>query len=214
MTIQGIPYYTIGASVPWDAWQIVRYRIASSVSYSTIWAQTPDSIVDQSAEIPTPYYGLSAFDMSYFSDLDAGYRGDFHLAELLVYSGALFGLDLQKVHSYLAIKYAYTLDPNIGNQSYLFNDGSVAWLAQTGYTTDITGIMRDSEYPLYQRKSQSITNTGDLLVETIGGMPDKSSLIRAHTLADMTSWSSADRDPAQVEGRINRVWYFQKRGEL
>lgn len=88
----------------------------------------------------------------------------------------------------------------------------MAWSAHTGYTTDIAGIIRDNSYPLYQRKSQSTANTGDILVEAIGEISNKSSLIWANNAGNNTTWSTANINTTQVDGRLARVWYFQKRG--
>ena len=66
------------------------------------------------------------------------------LAEVVVYQSKLSNADVQKVSSYLALKYGITLDQT-SPLDYLASDGSTIWRASdnTGYTTDIFGIGRD-----------------------------------------------------------------------
>lgn len=90
----------------------------------------------------------------------------------------------------------------------------MAWSANARYATDIAGIMRDNDYPLYQRISQSTATTGDIIVEAIGEMNNKSSLIWANNAESITGWSTTTIDVTQVDGRVDRVWHFQERGQL
>jgi hypothetical protein len=67
----------------------------------------------------------------------------------------LLNTDLNKIHSYLAVKYGITLSSN-----YVASNGTtVVWnrTANSGYNNDIFGIARDDNYNLYQKQSQSVS---------------------------------------------------------
>lgn len=94
----------------WDTRKILRYTVNSTPS-ANFWIQTPQHIVHQGVNLASNH--VSNFSMNVFSSLDAGLLGDFNIAEIMIYSGSLSAPDLQKVHSYLALKYGYTLDLNV-----------------------------------------------------------------------------------------------------
>ncbi|MDR2470156.1 MAG: hypothetical protein LBD27_06730, partial [Tannerella sp.] len=88
-----------------------------------------------------------------------GYQGTIQEVILLKKSGNghLDPLDVQKIHSYLAVKYGITL-PSTTN--YLASNGTTpVWNMTTnsGYNNHIFGIARDDAYRLYQKQSQSVT---------------------------------------------------------
>ncbi|MDR2472284.1 MAG: hypothetical protein LBD53_01805, partial [Tannerella sp.] len=69
------------------------------------------------------------------------------------------GGDLQKIHSYLAIKYGFTLHDNAGD--YVNSSGVPVWnrTANNGYNNIIFGIARDNAMGLYQKQSTSMTGS-------------------------------------------------------
>jgi uncharacterized repeat protein (TIGR02543 family) len=62
--------------------------------------------------------------------------------------------DLNKIHSYLAVKYGISLN---GSDNYVNSDGTAVWnkTANNGYNNHIFGIARDDAYGLYQKQSRS-----------------------------------------------------------
>lgn len=82
------------------------------------------------------------------------------IQEIIVLSGPkntyLSDHDLQKIHSYLSIKYGISLDKN-SQPDYLNYDGNVVWKGSNnqGYQNDIFGIARDDNSGLYQKQSVS-----------------------------------------------------------
>ena len=60
--------------------------------------------------------------------------------------------DMQKIHSYLAIKYGITL----GAGDYVNSDGTPVWTRNTSYNSNIFGIGRDKASGLNQVQSQSV----------------------------------------------------------
>jgi hypothetical protein len=98
-----------------------------------------------------------------------------NINEVIAYNAELSANDLQKVNSYLAIKYGITIGQgnnsgnatsgvwNVGNNAanvnYLYANGSIMWNASAGfagYTYDIAGIVRDDASALYQKQSESV----------------------------------------------------------
>lgn len=88
------------------------------------------------------------------------------IAEVILYhntGGAdLIDANLEKIHSYLAVKYGITLT---STQNYLTSLNQVVWnaAANTGYTNNIFGVGRDNGSDLHQKQSKS-TNTAQKLV--------------------------------------------------
>lgn len=84
-----------------------------------------------------------------------GYQGNIQEFILVKKSGNghLADIDIQKIHSYLAIKYGLTLSVD-----YVASDGTTKVWNRTlnnGYNNHIFGIARDDAYGLYQKQSQS-----------------------------------------------------------
>lgn len=74
------------------------------------------------------------------------------------------GISRNQVESYLAIKYGITLDQTTAT-NYVYSNGSIIWNAASAgvYKNNIAGIGRDDSSGLSQLRSQSVTNTGDII---------------------------------------------------
>lgn len=103
---------------------------------------------------------------------DVAFNG--HVPEMIVYNRALDNTELQKVHSYLSLKYGVTLDQTVATD-YVASDwngatGTKMWTAadNTGYNFRITGIGRDDCDDLYQKQSRN--QDGGLVTLGIGGI--------------------------------------------
>ena len=94
---------------------------------------------------------------------DGGNHLKGNIGEVLMYRQKLSDLDMQKVQSYLSLKYGITLNQTTAT-NYLASDGTVIWSANdnAGYTTDIFGIGRDDASGLNQKVSKSV-NAGSIL---------------------------------------------------
>ncbi len=92
-------------------------------------------------------------------DINAEYY-DGSIPEVIVYSGGLSDGQVQKIQSYLAIKYGLTLDQTTA-YNYLTADSTVVWNATTNaaYKYRITGIGRDDCSDLTQRQSRNQDTT-------------------------------------------------------
>lgn len=88
------------------------------------------------------------------------------IAELIIYNTGLTIANRNKIESYLAIKYGITLNQTTPT-NYTASGGAILWnaAAGSGYINNIAGIARDDGFSLSQKKSQSTSNTGDIIVE-------------------------------------------------
>ena len=83
-------------------------------------------------------------------------------AEIIVYNRTLTSIEINKVESYLAIKYGMTLGVNGVSQNYNSAGGITVWdiLLNNGFNFDIGGVSRDDDSDQDQRKSKSINLNG------------------------------------------------------
>lgn len=88
-----------------------------------------------------------------------------NLAEVIIYPTVLTLPQKNRVESYLAIKYGITLDQTVATD-YVYSNGTIAWNAVNAgiFNNNIAGIGRDDITTLNQSRSQSVTNTGDIIV--------------------------------------------------
>ena len=82
------------------------------------------------------------------------------LNEFIFYNRDLTALEMNKVHTYLAVKYGITLDLTGGGTQgdYLATDGTIIWDASinSNYHNDVIGIGRDDSQALLQKQSHSL----------------------------------------------------------
>lgn len=85
------------------------------------------------------------------------------IAEVIMYNRALTAAERNKVESYLAVKYGFTLDQSaLSANNYTSPRGTIIWnrAANLPFTSNITGIGRDDADSLDQRQSRSINAAG------------------------------------------------------
>jgi len=94
---------------------------------------------------------------------DAGYQLDGQQNEMIVFDSKLSTDELNRVESYLAIKYGQTLSVD-QNRNYLSSTSTVVWDgADANYYNNVFGIARDNISALYQKQSKS-SNAGQQLI--------------------------------------------------
>jgi len=84
------------------------------------------------------------------------------LAEVIIYSNTLTTAEINKVESYLSVKYGFTLNQlAANNNNYTATNGIITWdrALNSSYSNDITGIGRDDATALAQKQSKSINPT-------------------------------------------------------
>ncbi len=77
-----------------------------------------------------------------------------YISEVIAYNRPLTAPELQRVESYLAIKYGVTL--NSGTTNYLASDNTAYWTADATYKVRVTGIGRDDSTTLNTKQSLSV----------------------------------------------------------
>lgn len=110
------------------------------------------------------------------------------LGEVIVYNRSLSATEMQRVNSYLALKYGVTLD-QITPTDYLASDGATTmWKASdnTGYNVRITGIGRDDCQSLYQK--QSISTHAGILAVAMGDSIASTNLTNAAEITNNNSY--------------------------
>jgi hypothetical protein len=85
------------------------------------------------------------------------------IPEFILYEKILNEGEINKVESYLALKYGITLQKN-----YITSSGAIAWnyKVDKAYSNNIAGIGRDDEATLYQRQATSSNMPGQLVIGT------------------------------------------------
>ena len=131
--------------------------------------------------------------------------------EIIVYPSEITAVNRNKIESYLAIKYGNTLNQTTA-QNYTLSNNAIAWNASNGtvYNKNIAGIARDDVSSLNQTKSQSIDNTGDIIVNSVSAIGSNyQSLIWGNDGNSTNVFTTTDA-PTNYS-RINREWQFQEK---
>jgi gliding motility-associated-like protein len=84
------------------------------------------------------------------------------IAEVIIYNRQLTAAEINKVESYLAVKYGFTLDQSAANpNNYTSSSSTIIWnrASNLPFINNITGIGRDDGDSLDQRQSRSINAT-------------------------------------------------------
>jgi len=143
------------------------------------------------------------------------------MAEVIFFNTKLSPADINKVESYLAIKYGFTLDQTTA-QNYTASDGTtVTWdaTANSAYKRDIIGLGRDDNATLYQKQSRNNTladavtlSLGNIMIDNAANtstLPtDLSFLTSGHNGLGMTF--SVPNAPQGLSQRLARVWKAQQ----
>ncbi|AUD06242.1 Ig-like domain-containing protein [Spirosoma pollinicola] len=129
----------------------------------------------------THFFQRLAVGSDYFGPNGAGEAEDFigQINEFYAYSRTLSDVEMQKINTYMALKWGVTLGQgngavmrNANNVNYLATDGTVIWNATTnsGYSYNIAGIGKDVAEGLNQKQARSVHNysNGDLVTMGLG----------------------------------------------
>ncbi|MBV8325118.1 hypothetical protein [Chryseobacterium sp.] len=97
------------------------------------------------------------------------------IPEVLVFNNSLSDIDIQKVETYLSIKYGITIN-NISEKNYISSGDHILWDSKKNknYNFRITGIGRDDAYELYQKQSKN-SNKGTITIAMDSLRPTNSS---------------------------------------
>lgn len=140
------------------------------------------------------------------------------IGELIAYEGTLSATQIQRIESYLAIKYGITIDQGTAT-NYLAADGGTIWNAtdNSGFANDIAGIGRDDNSCLDQRQSKS-QNSGSIVTmglteiavdnasNTNSFTTDDSFLVWGNDGASATAANAVAFSSGVVTERMLRIW--------
>jgi hypothetical protein len=149
------------------------------------------------------------------------------IAEILMFNSSLSAADQNKVESYLALKYGFSLGSTGTPLNYTASDGTVFWTANAGFQNNVFGIGRDDASGLLQNASNSIklgngdgtgqTGLGNVVVRSIAALTDKQFYMIGDDGASMAETTiGAGTAPANAVGsvRVVRNWKVQNTGAV
>lgn len=94
-----------------------------------------------------------------------------YVHEYIFFNRDLTLLEMNKVHTYLAVKYGVTLDNTGGGTQgdYIATDGTIIWDASVtpGYHNDVIGIGRDDGQGLLQKQSHAFDDTTRIYLDEL-----------------------------------------------
>lgn len=103
--------------------------------------------------------------------------------EMIVFPTKLSDVEINKVESYLAVKYGQTLSKE-QNRNYLSSTGTVIWDGSiSNYYNNVFGIARDNISALHQKQSRSI-NDGQKLIIGAGNSLADTNVANTNSLAE------------------------------
>ncbi|MEO5592177.1 MAG: hypothetical protein ABIR15_15100, partial [Chitinophagaceae bacterium] len=148
------------------------------------------------------------------------------IGEVIMFNTALSYTERNRVESYLALKYGFTLDSTANHLNYTASDGTtVYWTGSAIYQHDVFGIGTDNGTALTQTQSNSMnsgagdgtgkTGMGNLVLSTGTALADKQFLMIGNDAGVLTEHLIvATEAPVIAEGsqRVVRNWKVQNTG--
>ena len=145
------------------------------------------------------------------------------IAEVIIYKTTLTAAERNKIESYLAVKYGFTLNQlAANNNNYVASDAAITWdrALNSGYANDITGIGRDDATALHQKQSRSVNTTSLVTLYNGSGyaagvFPATNALNTNNIATDLSFMLVGDNggttavDQCALDGnahRMQRVW--------
>jgi len=125
-------------------------------------------------------------------------------AEIITYNGALSPIEMNRVESYLAIKYGMTLGINGTSLNYNSSAGNAIWdaTANAGYNFDIAGVSRDDLSDQSQLKSKSINQLGAIDRDILTGANGTNFATPTAFISDMSHLVWGHNDNTKVMNNI------------
>lgn len=145
----------------------ITYGLNTPVLLSNAFSGNNFLMYNNGRQLSTTSFSATAFNAGAYAigaGIDNGpsqfMNGD--VAEVIMFNTSLSAADKNKVESYLALKYGFTLDQSTATNYVI--DASTVWnaAANAGYNNNIAGIGRNDNSALSQLKSQSINPDGML----------------------------------------------------
>ncbi|WP_340015061.1 S-layer homology domain-containing protein [Paenibacillus sp. FSL K6-1318] len=121
------------------------------------------------------------------------------IEEIIVYDHALTDAERQKVSTYLAIKYGYTLDQTIAN-SYVDSNMATIWDSTVNavYTHRVTSIGRDDQSGLLQKQAKA-QEQGSMLTIALGNSVEDTNSANKNDISNDSSFFTFGDNGASAE---------------
>ncbi|NIJ46619.1 dUTPase, partial [Wenyingzhuangia heitensis] len=136
-----------------------------------------------------------------------GFEG--YVSEIIIYTDDLNAVDQLKVESYLAVKYALTLDNSGGGTDgdYTDSDANVIWdaSANTTYHNEIIGIGRDDASSLNQLKSSEPISSTQLTIDRVTNFINNQDYLLVGHDNGVVGVTTSGTSPVYSE-RLTRTW--------
>ncbi|MFL0376716.1 S-layer homology domain-containing protein [Paenibacillus amylolyticus] len=115
------------------------------------------------------------------------------IEEIIVFDHALTDAERQKVSTYLAIKYGYTLDQTVAN-SYIISNNDTIWdsVANAVYTHRVTSIGRDDQSGLMQKQAKAQEQGSTLTIALGNNVEDTNSANKNEFSKDSSFFTFGD----------------------
>ncbi len=128
------------------------------------------------------------------------------VGEMIIYNSALTSADINKIESYLGIKYGITL-----THDYVATNGTTLWnlITNAGYNNNIAGIGRDDEAGLNQPKSLGINATSSLTLDKAGAFTSNKDFVM---WGDNGLTGTSSNVSATYSSRGNKIWRAEVTG--
>ncbi len=141
------------------------------------------TLIDTRVGATSKYRVALANGGTYFEQADD--YADVSIPEFFSFKRALSDAEIDRIESYLALKYGFTLGTAAEPRSYVNNTNQAVWTANSGYQHRVFGLGRDGgSQGLDQRVSKSTDHTLD---------DTRSSILTIATSADFTSANPGGR---------------------
>ncbi|SHL07877.1 hypothetical protein [Chryseobacterium polytrichastri] len=168
-------YFTAGAN-----WQ---NGAGTNASYAAATVSLNGNRTDYSgSQLQNAVLDVNARDIRVGGDTNYGSMNG-QVNEMLIFENRLTADEMDRVESYLSIKYGTTYAQ--GTKDYKSSSSAVVWNASgnTGYNNNIAGIGRDNMSALHQKQSRSINNIQKLIIGNGNSLSDTNAL-NSNSLTD------------------------------
>ncbi|MFN4363328.1 beta strand repeat-containing protein [Chryseobacterium hispalense] len=203
-----------------STWNLTSFVINSTSNLGSVNGGFPYSSTSRSGNLSTAI----TTDFALGGRPDGQFFSTNYIPEFINYTRVLTNAELNRVNSYLALKYGTTLGTTSNLVNYTASNGStVFWTGDVSYQNNIAGIARDDASGLTQKQSQSV-NSG--LQPVIGNVniADTNANNTNSFAADLSAlvWGSDTGSTSfgtsfafgGLTTRMTRIWRIQETGTV
>ncbi|UOK41304.1 MULTISPECIES: PKD-like domain-containing protein [Flavobacterium] len=216
-----------GYTFDWGA--PTEYSTTSAAMIASYGCASNAALRKNSVQVTTPNNTATLYNPSITTGLYLGANNtseycNSSIAEVILFNAKPTIADMDRIESYLAIKYGITRGGNTntaGTYNYIASDGiTILWskVLNTGFNNDIAVIGRDDNSGLAQKQSISVNN-GEALTISLGNgaIPTENATNSAAFSSNLSflawgnngltkAFNTGASKPTGVLERLNRIW--------